>query len=276
MFEFTRLRREPRGILGGGAKGRSPLEVGSARPVFVLSTGRVGTETLAALLQGAAGLDAWHEPDPLLYRLSHLAYQNPLATDVVAEGFLLARRQAIANSESRGLRYVETSPQVTFLGCAIAQVLPSSKFVHLVRHPADVVRSAMRRSWFAGHACDQTRITSSDKNDWARLTAFEKNAWLWSETNRWIMSFGDLLGPDRFHRIRSEDMYAGDPHALQELWGFIGAGAPSLKHVRNILRKRLNEQRSGFFPRRSEWPEEMNASLSLTCAEVASRLGYIL
>lgn len=44
--------------------------------VFVLSTGRVGSKTLSALIGPAANVFAYHEPEPNLYGLSKLAYHK--------------------------------------------------------------------------------------------------------------------------------------------------------------------------------------------------------
>lgn len=50
--------------------------------MFVLSTGRVGTATLAALLGMAKNVFTYHEPRPLLYGLSKFSYEYSDNADV--------------------------------------------------------------------------------------------------------------------------------------------------------------------------------------------------
>src|SRR5262245_11018067 len=87
------------------------------RPLFwCLSTGRVGSQTLAALGALATGVRSVHEPTPLLYGLSRIAYE---AGDSALENAALVeavRASRIDSLKQLTCHYIETSPQTTFLG----------------------------------------------------------------------------------------------------------------------------------------------------------------
>ncbi len=251
--------------------------------LFVLSTGRVGTQSLAALLDLSPKIRAHHEPRPKLFGLSRLAYIHegaPAVREVLQEAFLAARADLILESFACQYVYAETSPQATFLAPTIWQTCPSARFIHLVRHPASVVRSGMRRKWYQGQADDATRITPRPTDpfykQWATLSPLEKNIWLWAETNRWILSFLEQLPPERRLFIQSESLFAGDKATIQALFAFAQTPLPAPKSVRTVLAKRLNAQSQGQFPPLEEWPQEWRQQLQRIAGEVATRLGYTL
>jgi len=65
--------------------------------IFTLSTGRAGTQTLAALLALSTNLLAFHEPAPKLYGLGQLAYlhgDEEIARQILLEAVHSAREEA--------------------------------------------------------------------------------------------------------------------------------------------------------------------------------------
>ncbi len=249
--------------------------------VFVLSTGRVGTKTLSALLGAAANVFVYHEPRPRLFMLSKLAYRyarQDAASDVLREAFSVARKELLDYSLSCGKGYVETSPQVTFLAPHILKTVPEAKFIHLVRNPAAVVRSGMRRHWYAGHSYDVSRITPLPGTElysrWGDLSPFQKNLWLWDETNRWILDFAAQVPERQKLLVQAERIFSADERVIDELFAFIAADVPAERKVKSILGKRLNVQRMGTFPAPNEWSPEMRGELVRVTGETAARLGY--
>lgn len=247
------------------------------RCVFVLSTGRVGTQTLAALLNLSEEIESVHEPWPFHYGLSKFAYlyrDSPEAKAVLREAFLGNRLRYLEDAWKKERIYVETSPQNTFLEPVIIDLFPQARFLHVVRDPRAVVRSAMRRGWYAGHHYDQWRLEPTtgfiDGRSWQDFTAFEKNIWLCCETNRWIEHFLNSIFSDRWLRISSEQIFSGELPFLDELYGFSGAERPSREAIGSILIKRLNAQKSGEFPASSDWTDLMNDRLGDLSATILS------
>ncbi len=254
--------------------------------VFALSTGRTGTQTLAHLFNLVSGVYASHEPEPHLYGLSKIAYEQ-LPNDgskgmrsLLCEAFLTARRKRFADTALTGRRYVETSPQVTFLAPLIVEALPRVKFVHIVRDPRSVVRSAMRRRWYQGNKFDCWRIVpgndSKDAESWQQESPFERNIWLWSETNRWIGDFLSQLPADQKLTVKSEQLFANDRETLSSLFALIDSDSPDPRKIRRILAKHYNQETSGKFSDIGSWTPEMRATLGKIAGPIASRYGYDL
>lgn len=251
--------------------------------VFTLSTGRVGTETLAALFELTGEFFTYHEPTPKLYKLSKMAYESEsdsLAKKILTHAFLTAREELLEYSLTCGRGYIETSPQVTFLAPMILEALPNARFIHLIRDPHDVIRSGMRRKWFDGHPYDKTRITpksaSPEFQKWSQYTPFQKNIWLWSETNMWIADFLQQLPDSQKFLLHSEELFSLDENTVKRLFNFIGAPVPPTSKQRRILSKKLNAQMTGEFPSASIWTEAMNSDLMTIAGDTAQSFGYRL
>lgn len=249
--------------------------------VFTLSTGRVGTETLAALFELTGEFFTYHEPTPKLYKLSTMAYESesdPLAKKILTNAFLTAREELLEYSLTCGRGYIETSPQVTFLAPMILEALPNARFIHLIRDPHDVIRSGMRRKWFDGHPYDKTRITPKPESPefpkWSQYTPFQKNIWLWSETNMWIADFLQQLPDSQKFLLHSEDLFSLDENTVKRLFNFIGAPVPPKRKLHHILSKKLNAQITGAFPSTTEWTQDAKEDLRNMGAEALDRFGY--
>lgn len=260
----------------------SPADT-SVSHIFVLSTGRVGTQTVAALANLSPLLFAYHEPAPFLQGLSKQAYlhgKDEVATKILVEAVSSARTELWGYSQSNGRGYIETSPQVTFLAPIIMRLLPKAKFIHLVRDPIAVIRSGMKRKWYAGHISDATRIVPSSISrysaPWQTYTPFQKNIWLWAETNRWIRNFCLTLPSNQTMTIQSEDLFSGEANTINTFYAFINSPLPPKKYCDKVLRKRLNRYSQGAFSESDYWAEERGSNLFGFAADVSMEFGYDL
>jgi len=138
----------------------------------------------------------------------------------------------------------------------------------------------MRRKWYNGHPADKTRIVprpdSEPGQQWEAYNAFQKNLWLWAETNRWILEFSSSLPADRILLVHSEDVFAACEETLRKLFTFIGASMPSKRKIMRVLRKKLNVQEPGTFPEPTNWSETMYSDLLEIAGKTARALGYEL
>lgn len=241
-------------------------------PVFVLSTGRCGTKWLSVLLASSHHVFVNHALQPELVRQSKLVYEA--VGDAPVELVRAARDDLLSLAHRAGRIYVETNNKITFFAEALTRAYPKSKFVHLYRHPGDVVRSGMRRDWYAGHLADIGRITMRDRDRWAELSRLERIAWLWNETNTYIEQFLSGLEPERHVSVASEQMFS-DPAVPLELCEFAGATDISISHVKRMHRRRVNVQITGDFPKYAAWSEEQKQALRLWCP-LAPKYGYDL
>ena len=245
--------------------------------VFVLSTGRTGTQTLAHLLALSPAIDAYHEPSPVLVAEAtdarHEIYSNIRKYERI---FISAKGLALFRSKRRGKIYAETSARLTFFAPVIATVLPKAKFIHIHRDPAAIVRSGMRRGWYQNHKGDHLRpepVAGESLNEkWETLDQFSKICWYWEAYNSFAIRFFDSIASARCLAIEAEDLFSGT--AVPSIFRFIGVPAPSLKQVRTILGHKLNKQQSGHFPFREEWTPEMHSTLQDIAEKTILHLGY--
>ncbi len=251
----------------------------NVRPCFVLSTGRTGTLLLNNLLNLADNCMALHAPTPELIRASKRAYEEVHAVPQVFEEVLKsAREDYILHAARRSRIYVETNNRVTFFAPVIPTVFPKAVFIHLVRHPADFVRSGVRRKWYSGqHEHDVGRITPVSgpmKDEWQDLPLVGKIAWLWNETNEFIEKFKESIAPESVLVVRSEELF-GDTAVAQHIFSFLGLQGCSQGAVAKQIAKPANVQKKGDFPRYDHWSEHDIAALKKQ-ATLAPAYGYTL
>ncbi|HYC67397.1 sulfotransferase [Brevundimonas sp.] len=222
--------------------------------VFVLSTGRCGTELLTHLFELVPGTLPVHRPEPELAYASKVAYglaRQGDADDVIQKMILAGRFEILLESHIRRRRYIETNNRITFFAPAIAALMPNARFIHLVRDAEAFVRSGVRREYYSGVPTDLGRIVPTagrDAADWPTLSAIGRCAWLWSETNLYIDAFRrSLARPERFTAVRSSELYS-DPAATADLVRFCGLQAPSPEAIARLQSHKANEQLRGPDP----------------------------
>jgi hypothetical protein len=291
---LTSLNRKMGNLLNGGsAAQRVPivkdLSEAYARGwrdcpcVFVLSTGRVGTKTLATLLALSPWVKATHEPEPRLVKASFDAFMEGGdlgKSEKWREVIFAARDDAVCSANRRGKIYLETNPKLSCLATALAACFPASQFIHLHRHPYEVVRSAMRRGHYQGHSWDFARIRPPmDEplaDEWESLSPVEKSAWRWARINSDALAFLRALPESRKFNLPADALFSADEQTLVQLFAFIGADLPPKNRLEDVLGQRINAQKKGEFPLPSEWSERDRQAVQGRVAGVARELGYEL
>ncbi len=249
--------------------------------VFVLSTGRVGTTTLARLFERSPRVTATHEAHPRLVQTSFEAYLAEADLDPSEEWLrvvLAARDDAVCTANRLGRIYLETSHRMTFLAGILARAFPASRFIHLHRHPYPVMRSALCRGHFEHHPWDFARVRPRPNEPlaerWEQLPRFEKTAWHWARINRHPLEFRKTISSDRFLDLPADGVFAGDPDAIRRVFAFAGVPEPEPAAIRRILDSKINAQRSDAFPEVADWTKEQLDTAWRWTGEVASTLGY--
>jgi hypothetical protein len=260
----------------------------SGRLVFVLSTGRVGTDTLTQVLNQSVEINAFHEPEPRFLAETKSAYQTPPSNrretlDLAAfyhhaRMFEFPAATTYRTCLRRGLVFAETSNRLTYFAPSLAEYFPLAQFIHLHREPANVVRSAMRRRFYAGHGWDAYRIEprSSDPfaSAWEAWTPFEKCCWYWRAINEFALNFNDSLDGSRTFNLPSADLFDGNGDVLRRLFEWIGVSPPDDDSLQQIVDVPHNAQERGDFPKWPKWTREQKSQMLRIVQPVSSRLGY--
>jgi hypothetical protein len=225
----------------------------NAAPVFVLSTGRVGTMLLTRLFELENGLHIEHEALPEMLYTGKLAYADPSNIEFTKGAFMAGRYEAIRDCQLQNLRYVETNNRLTFFAPAMAALFPNAKFIHLLRHPDSFVSSGIQRNWYTGKTItDEGRIAPA--KDLGIERQEDKIAWLWNATNAFIDDFKAGAGKDRTLTVRSEDLFSNAEEAERILnWLNFKADKTSIQKVLNTP---VNSSR------KKKTPQEYNTDLT--------------
>jgi hypothetical protein len=255
--------------------------------LFVVSTGRTGTQFLADLF-GRLGARASHEPGPKWLRLASNAHAaGRLGSERAAR--LVARARHHEVERPGAPPWVESSCLVYGLVEPLLATFPDAHVVQVVRDPRTYVRSAL--GWgayraggrplnlvpFRRLAPTQFRPRSLRRRlGWAAEGQFERLCWAWAAMNRSMREQGS--GSPRFSVVRYEDLF--DPlrsgPTLRSLCELVGLEADDAT-LAGLAERRVNAgKRTPEIPEWSRWTPPERARLVRDCAEEASRYGYDL
>jgi hypothetical protein len=201
--------------------------------VFVVSTGRSGTLTLARLLDSVPGAAVDHEREPRLVAESVAYLEGQLPH---AEMVDLLRRtrspRAIGGERLSG----EAHHRLSFVLPALAEAFPEARIVWLLRDGRPTVASLHHRGWYEPNEAElrgphkkvpwhENRVRGDLAGDlspeeWAALDGFGRCCWYWSFANRLIQRDLGRLGL-RALKLRLEELDRRRP----ELEAFLGLRA---------------------------------------------------
>ena len=250
------------------------------RPVFFLSTGRTGTQWFNGILNKDSKFRSFHEPVPSLFYQWKLAFDERESIlqkvepqfNLFREIFLVAREEYRRYAWKTGKRYAETNNYVTFFAPVIAEALPSAKFVHVYRHPGEFIRSGLRRNWYGGGENDFVKPGNKMLGSENRVTAMEKIAWLWRETNQFIELFKKSSDNLAVYSFNFNEL---NLDRVMELTEFL-----ELSVKRNAVKRRIgikmNVQKEGNIDKYSDWKTEDKIRIMNICGELATQYGYDL
>jgi len=224
---------------------------------------------------------SYHEPEPGApkYPASVVPYystddQRP---DLI-EKFTEYRSRVMYEHQQKGLVYVECNG-LKFYAHIIAQLMPNAKFFFVHRHPAEFVRSGIRRGWYKDHHWDSTRLTPREQDPaarhWNGWDQFEKICWLWHTTNAFFLEFLTTIKPERYVVLPFADIVAINTNAWTALFDLAAIPRPSVSQVDSVLNVKHNAQQTGAaFEVEDLSPEHWDKMQSIA-GETMARLGYV-
>lgn len=179
-------------------------------PVFILSTGRTGTQFFEDYFNQTSKAVCRHEPWPSrrFKFLSNLYLNQKVGKRRLGRIYLLSRKRLFASL--RGRSYIESS---NFLfGCipALKEIYGDLRIVHLVRHPHSYVSSHLGKGFWRGHKRFFARFVPywleklplDKRNDPIEILAAR-----WNYVNSQIASY-EADYP--YLRIRFEELFSED------------------------------------------------------------------
>jgi hypothetical protein len=218
----------------------------SAKPFFIVSSGRSGTAMLHKALSAEDGVEMHHEY--MVHITQPLAIRRYLGFATQEETLtILEQTHGAAAHYSDAALWGDSSNKASWLIPEFAQLLPEAKFVHLTRDGRKVAGSYFRK---LGEECYDDRSTAilqahcddpahapappPEKKYWwpvprkddpqaqafRRFNRFERICWHWAEINRVILESLAGLPAERQMFVRLEELHTS-PSAVKGLYDFL-------------------------------------------------------
>jgi hypothetical protein len=185
-------------------------------PLFILSTGRSGTTSIANMLSAVPGVVIVHERRPKLLEEAVAFRRGNLEHSALVD---LLRSSRDPASLGATLLAGESNQRLSFVLPALAEAFPTARYVLLQRDGREVVDSVHHRWWYhpreawirhpSLHVWASTRFQGPDfglpGSEWDRMTPFARCCWYWALVPRLVRSDAERLGL-RLLEIRLEDL----------------------------------------------------------------------
>ena len=253
--------------------------------VLILSTGRTGTQALAAYLDKAfTDVRAVHEPHES--RMLRVASNRYLAGRLSAEDLVrkYAKRRKRFFTRFPERFYIESNSFLHGFLEAFNLLFDDFKIIHVVRDPRTYVPSHLNHGTLAGLKGLASRyfpywmikpeyVDKFPPRRWVQMSDVEKLAWRWKVINA-ELNRGAEIHADRYVRLKYEDLFASDGSGFQDLLSAIG-----LKVVENpaaLVSRRINVSTRKLCPGWDEMREADRSAVLENCTEMMSFYGYPL
>lgn len=252
------------------------------RVVFILSTGRTGTKTLA---EGLASDDILSPHQPRFSRLL------TIASNYYLHGWLpwstlewLVRRLREPQIFQANCRYYIQVYSLDHLPAKIiSQKYPDVYAIHIIRDPRTFVPSYLNwmHSRFKSLVANKLVLGWHPSGfftgavpwqRWRQMDEFQRVCWQWTYKNRLLERLFD--GDGRYIRIRFEDLFSGEgPTLLRTTLDSIGV--PYRDEFAAMLQQSKNRSRQTYFPKWEAWTPERQQQVWNICARQMKRYGYL-
>ncbi|MFB6258638.1 MAG: sulfotransferase [Flavobacteriales bacterium] len=239
------------------------------RPVFILSTGRTGTDFFTRLFNEVVP-EAWslHEPRPAFRRRGQKLLAGPPSRFDI-EYFRIPRMYW--NRKRREELYVETNYHLFACIPLIRKAFPEAFIVHIVRDGREVVTSWLNK-WRYVNNVHMTPFHFPDHPDqahWDEWDPLERNAWFWRTVQEVVERDGvDLT-------LSFERTFKGEQNGVYELLETLGERISyDPEEVQALLGEKVNPRPRGFFPPYPEWPDHWKRNFERIAGRKMQELGY--
>jgi hypothetical protein len=256
-------------------------------PVFVLSCGRSGSKFIHHLLQKSNQAKSYHEAFPNLMYFPQYAYYHQEKREVLKMMVWAARMEIILDAFNENRIYMEANQCLSFFAPVLNDIFPKSKFIHLVRHPGDFVRSAIRKGWHTNDSIWESGRLKMEDPEWEKMSHIARLSWLWTQTNKYLSSVLSNLPPERVLLVKAEDMFTSI-NTIKRIYDFCGISVPvSDKDMLAFMKKPINEllihpnepanmRKTTSFPKYKEWDNELKEELRRFAGSLAHQYGYVI
>lgn len=268
--------------------------------------GRCGTMALANLLNSEVDTLCLHEGKmrlreragekllPFLTLQNSAAYARP---DQALELFKKARSNMYEVAHAKRARFFgDVAYNYAPFFTAISEIFPEARIFVIFRDGRDFVQSATTNSdvdeapvgWapngkalshveqFIAMGRWRPRPGERWSADWTEnFDHFEKNAWLWAETNRVILDALPLIDPGRLMILRFENFFSNLADSYSELRQFLGMTHPLPERTAALIaEKPINRRVDRIIGKPESWSKHMHLKFDDIAGQTMCQLGY--
>ena len=236
---------------------------------------------MSVLFKNCSILKAHHEAFPNLMYFNNYAFHNQNKKETLSKMIDSSRMELILDAYINDKIFVESNQSLTFYANQLNDLFPNSRFVHIVRHPGDFVRSARMKGWHANDSIwESGRIKMENLNEWQLLTQIEKLAWVWKETNQFIEKFKMTIPASKIQTYKVEDLFQ-KTESVKSLLQFMKADVLTDQQISSIQKTKINDlfignnepgnmRKVSNYPKYNEWSETDKDLLKKYCLPYAN------
>jgi hypothetical protein len=253
---------------------------------FVVGMPRSGTARLAYILSEGAGLASRHE---YLLGCTTAALMTVPTTYYARQNGDAAARALIRRYRTLPPIAIDVCWKLTWILPPLLAEYPDASIVHLVRDPRTNVIACHNLDYYGSAITTPWRyyLPRVHRDDWERLTPFERVCAFWTESHRLTLAAA-ADRPGRYLRVRFEDLGRAD--AVETLFEFLGTARVPLPRLQKVLATHVDtmfglkdkmqamKQRDTHdtLPAFDDCPPSIRRSLYDICGQMAATLGYAI
>jgi hypothetical protein len=251
-------------------------------PIFILGTGRSGTNSIIDIFNLNRKINSYHEPCDELIALSYYKEYGLLDTSEIESRIAFLFNSIFKKDKIN----IISDNKLGNLVPELISIYPNAKFIWLIRNPYEFISSAYYRGWFAneefGFKMDTNepkvysskifskfRINGSKSGEfteleWRKMGAFKRNCWYWSYWNIKIETHLSRLEKNRWFLIDLADLES----KLDEIAWFIGT--PNFKYKFAISNKAKYKKKE-----KGNWSADQLDTSKVFCAAYYDHINNI-
>ncbi len=224
---------------------------------FCQNSGACGSHYIIDLLADNGIERVFHEKSPDLNELGVQHYDSPISNSRIIQALRYTRHNV----------YFEANNRLFSFSRELATAFPGASFIHLFRHPAKAVRSAMSKPNVEEYLRTNVRFqgTLAGEKDFSPLERF---CHYWSNVNQRILSDLELLerSGTRAMWLNFDDMVSGSIDRLAEFMGCkLTVHKREASHVGAV-------RSVGKFENFESWSQKDRDALERICGPLHQRL----
>jgi hypothetical protein len=241
------------------------------------------------VIQGEKDLKIKHFP--LLRKLQLDAYFNPHYANEIISKLRKPQIEEVFNKYNEVIHFCEVAYYFAPFVNSLYEVFPESKLVFIVRDGRYFVWSAYSADkpdpmpiGYVDHELSTherniaiTRLRPKEGTKasemWTYFSTFQKNCWLWSETNRIILEDVKNWPKDRVKIIQFENLF-NNTEQIKVLLDFLDIDDIEPLDIKRILDKKINARKKRAIPPPQKWNRKLIEQFDEIAGPVMRCLGY--